>query len=306
MHHGYDAGCGLDGGRNPPASGLPSGRMSLLEMINWSLSGFVAALQTLSMEMANAARKAHADPDARLSPEDRERITANLNYISEQIRKLSLEGPEERLGRIFTGLRIGGDPSYATLANELNILGQAIEDGIRYERFFRYEREKARPLMRMPGEWAASLAKFASAQSEIEAGLDCYGLERYPACVFHMMRVAEIGMRALARERQVTFPNHRLEWAEWENVIDQIDSKAKAATAGMSRGPERDAARAFYAAAIAQLRAFKETRNRIMHTRGPVFDDLDALRAINQVRDFMNGLSAKIGEKTKTPIRRWP
>jgi hypothetical protein len=42
-----------------------------------------------------------------------------------------------------------------------------------------------------------------------------------------------------------------------------------------------------------------------MHTRGK-FDELDAQRAINQVRDFMNGLSAKIGEKTKTPIRRWP
>ena len=122
-----------------------------------------------------------------------------------------------------------------------------------------------------------------------------------------MMRVAEIGMRVLARERQVSFPKHPLEWAEWENVIDQIDSKAKAATTGMARGPQRDAARAFYTAAIAQLRAFKETRNRIMHMRGG-FDELDAQRAINQVRDFMNGLSAKIGEKTRRsiPLSRWP
>ena len=119
-----------------------------------------------------------------------------------------------------------------------------------------------------------------------------------------MMRVAEIGMRALARERQVSFPRHPLEWAEWEKLIDQIESKARDATAGMPRGPERDAARAFYTSAVAQLRAFKETRNRIMHMRGN-FDELDAQRAINQVRDFMNGLSAKIGEKTHRPIRKW-
>ena len=40
-----------------------------------------------------------------------------------------------------------------------------------------------------------------------------------------------------------------------------------------------------------------------MHVRRS-YDELDALKAINQVRDFMNGLSAKIGEKTRRPIRR--
>jgi hypothetical protein len=122
-----------------------------------------------------------------------------------------------------------------------------------------------------------------------------------------MMRVAEIGMRSLARERKVSFPNHPLEWAEWEVLIDQIESKARSATTGMPRGPQRDAARAFYTAAVAQSRAFKETRNRIMHMRGN-FDELNARRAINQVRDFMNGLSAKIGEKTRRaiPLSRWP
>ena len=80
---------------------------------------------------------------------------------------------------------------------------------------------------------------------------------------------------------------------------------SKAATAGTPSGPERDAARTFYTAAVAQLRAFKETRNQIMHMRGD-FDELDAIRAINRVRDFMNGLSAKIGEKTRRPIGKWP
>ncbi len=30
------------------------------------------------------------------------------------------------------------------------------------------------------------------------------------------------------------------------------------------------------------------------------------LQGVNQVRDYMNGLSTKIGETTRGPIRRWP
>ena len=114
-------------------------------------------------------------------------------------------------------------------------------------------------------------------------------------------------MRSLARERKVSFPNRPLEWAEWENVIDKIERESRLATNGVPAGHQRDAARSFYSAAVAQLRAFKETRNRIMHMRGS-FDELDAQRAMTQVRDFMNGLSAKIGERTRRPISlsRWP
>jgi hypothetical protein len=195
--------------------------------------------------------------------------------------------------------------SYLDLAKELETLLQAIEDDVRLEYFFHYRRDKGLMLLRVPSDWAPTLSAFPSVKPEIDAGVDCYALEHNAASVFHMMRVSEIGMRALARERQVSFPKHPLEWAEWDNIIDQIDSKAKTVTVGMSRGPARDAARGFYTAAVAQLRAFKETRNRIMHMRGR-FDELDAQRAINQVRDFMNGLSRKIGEKTRSPIWRWP
>ncbi len=65
---------------------------------------------------------------------------------------------------------------------------------------------------------------------------------------------------------------------------------------------------AFYNGAIGQLHGFKDTyRNAVMHVRRN-HDELEALRAVNQVRDFMNGLSAKIGEKARRPIplSRWP
>jgi hypothetical protein len=279
--------------------------MSLLDMINWMLFTFVEALRTLTLEIDYAAQCSQVD--AVVKEGDRQRLIASLNSIAIECRKLDLVNAENRFRRILPIMQLHSEVSYAALVSELNILRQAIEDDTRSELFYYYPRQKAALLLSVDSDWRIVMASFPSAKGEIEAGVDCFCMEHNSACVFHMMRVAEIGMRALARERQVTFPRHPLEWAEWENIIDQIESKARDATTGMPRGHQRDAARAFYTAAVAQLRAFKETRNRIMHMRGG-FDELDAQRAINQVRDFMNGLSAKIGEKTRKPIplSRWP
>jgi hypothetical protein len=95
------------------------------------------------------------------------------------------------------------------------------------------------------------------------------------------MRVVEIGMRALARERGVTFPRHPLEWAGWQNILEQTEKKAKAATDGMPRGPKKDAMQAFYSGAVGQLQGSRTLRNVVMHVRCS-YDELDAPRAISR------------------------
>jgi hypothetical protein len=277
--------------------------MSLLDMMNFSYFSFATAVQLVAQDMGYEAYTMSQETAAPLNDARRALIKNHIEYLATKCTDLLLERTDARLQRIF--LLLNRHYSRDELVQELEVLLQAVDDDIRMEYFFHYRRDRGLLVLMWPGEWAATTGAFPSARGEIGEGIDCFGLEHYAASVFHMMRVAEIGMRALARERKVSFPKYPLEWAEWEHVIDQIGSKAREATNGMWRGPQRDAAQAFYTAAVAQLRAFKETRNRIMHMRGN-FDELDARRAINQVRDFMNGLSAKIGEKTKTPIRRWP
>jgi hypothetical protein len=185
--------------------------------------------------------------------------------------------------------------TYDQILDHMLTLKEAVDDDARDVHFYHYPPHKALALLRITEDWSATINRsaFPSANPEIEAGVDCYALERNTACVFHMMRVAELGMRALARERQVSFPKHPLEWADWQNILEQTESRAKAATSRMPRGPAKDAALAFYSGALGQLHAFKDTyRNVVMHVRR-TYDELDALRAINQVRDFMNGLSPR-------------
>lgn len=291
-------------------AGMPCGRWSLLDMMNFSLQGFALALKALSRETEIARVQTLSASGARVADDYRKRLDDSLQFVEEQCHKLNLGNARNRLERTFVALRSSSSVftfpiyTYGSLYKDLITLKEAIEDDIKSEYFYHYPRQKAE-LVFKNGEWIPAFKAFPSMKSEAEEGIDCYALGHNPACVFHMMRVAELGMRALARERRVAFPKHPIEWAEWGKLIDEIETNARAATNGMTRGPALDAARAFYTAAVAQLRAFKETRNRIMHMRGG-FDELDAQRAMNQVRDFMNGLSVKIGEKTKTPIRRWP
>jgi len=300
-HQEYDADCGLGEGRNPPVCGLPSGRWSLLDMMNFSLQSFVIALAMLSQEVRAAATH---PTDALVSDPDKKRALANLQFIAERCRQLGLAAAEHRLQRCFLVLTDVRSPTYGTLAGELVTLNETIGDDIKTEYFYHYPRQKVL-LMIANAEWLPIFDAFPSSRTEVEEGLDCYALGHPTAAVFHMMRVAELGMRALARERQVTFPKHPLEWADWQNILDQTEAKAKAATNSMSRGPPKDAALAFYNGAIAHLHALKDMyRNSVMHMRR-TYDDLDAQRAIGQVRDFMTGLSRKIGEKTRRPIRKW-
>lgn len=195
---------------------------------------------------------------------------------------------------------------YDQYKTELRYLRESIEDGIKEKYFYYYPNEKTKLLIAATNDWNLALSKFPSCRNDILSGMDCYAINQNTAAIFHMMRAAEIGLRALARERGVSFPKHPLEWADWQNILEETEKKVRAATQGMSRGPKKDAMQAFYSGAIGQVHAFKDTyRNVVMHARRS-YDELDALRAINHVRDFMNGLSVKIGEKTRSPIRRWP
>lgn len=279
-------------------------------MINFRLDTFIAVLGLVAQEQFMAFQHAHDNPRALLAKdgEDRKRFDANFKFIADKCQEWVFARACDRIERIYISLRTKPAYNYADLATDLKTLHEGIEDDIKFERFFHYAQHRAQPLLKMQGDWAAMLAAtaFPSLEKELERGLDCFGFEDYDGCVFHLMRVAEIGMRALARERKVTFPKHPLEWADWQNIIEGIEKSARTVGPRMPRGPAKDAATAFYSGAVAQLHAFKDKfRNAIMHVRKS-YKEPETLQAINQVRDFMNALSVKVGEKTRRPIRKWP
>jgi hypothetical protein len=238
----------------------------------------------------------------------RERVGRAKDLATE----INLTGTTRTLDRLLTAI---GDPAdhkrhmivnFATdIAHLLGEVAQRLQEELEEHHFVMLDNNKSAVLLHVDDDWAPSIKKFRSAEYDIKNGVDCYACEHDTACVFHMMRVAEIGLRALSREREVSFPDKPIEWAQWEELIDKIDAGGKAVANALAKGPERDAARAFYRGAVGQFHSFKDRyRNVVMHVRKR-YDSPAALRSINEVRDFMNGLSAKIGEKTRGPIQRW-
>jgi len=66
-----------------------------------------------------------------------------------------------------------------------------------------------------------------------------------------------------------------------------------------SAGAKKDAEQAFYSGVLADLNSFKdEFRNMVAHVRGS-YHELRALRALNQVKNFMNRIGERFDEDGK-------
>jgi hypothetical protein len=279
-------------------------------MMNFVLSNFVQTMKLLDQEISvcyirggGMSSGPPAQSSTALSGDDRARLVLNVEAITRVCRQMSLPSAENRLQRIFG--QLNGSTSYEVMHLELAVLKQSIEDDIQYERFYHYPHALGALVLRVQADWAPTFQSFPSGQvkTEVDAGVDCYALGQPTAAIFHFMRVAEFGLRALARERRVRLPRNKpIEWGMWAEIINQIET-AKKKIEQKRAGPKKDSALDFYSGAIAHFNGFKDQyRNNVMHVR-KAYEPFEAEIAMRQVRDFMNKLSAKVGETTRGQIK---
>jgi len=156
-------------------------------------------------------------------------------------------------------------------------------------------------------EWLFGLpvhSAFPSAREDIKAAGNCLAAECSTAAVFHLMRVAEYGLRALARDRRIQkLPKGPapIELATWEEIIRELE-KAETAIQGYPKTLAREAQFDFYHGAMMQFKRFKNIfRNRVMHARED-FGRTEAMGVYENVRDFMQTLARCISESKRTPV----
>ena len=120
--------------------------------------------------------------------------------------------------------------------------------------------------------------KFSEATKEIKEAGACYALERNTAAIFHLMRAAEYGARALAVSVGVavggTVP---LEYETWGKLAKNIKDRIDAVGVNQWSAPARSNFLAFYSGSLADFVAFKdECRNLLMHTRSGLYNQHEA------------------------------
>ena len=137
--------------------------------------------------------------------------------------------------------------------------------------------------------------RFKHARPDIREAGNCIAVGLPTAAVFHLMRVAEYGLRSLARRLKVTLTthhgqNHPVDYADWEKVIVGIKNTLTAAR-GLAPGPRRQAKLERYSDAADHCTFMKDIwRNNISHARKP-YKDSEAISVLERVRDFMQFLT---------------
>jgi hypothetical protein len=191
--------------------------------------------------------------------------------------------------------------TWRDLRTQLKVLREAIDGDLQGRWFAVISAEKGKLVFGNYIFWDPVDEKFPSATYDITEAQLCYGLERNTATVFHCMRIAEIGLRSLARRMKVKLPKRaRLEWAEWQTVLREMSKVADAIAGTKKAGPAKDELLDFYRGALGQFYGFKdEYRNHVMHTRSS-YDEHRAASVLLQVRDFMVKLSMRIDERGRS------
>ena len=134
---------------------------------------------------------------------------------------------------------------------------------------------------------------FSSANFDIEEAGKCFATARYTACVMHLMRCLEVGLKSLGLGlgiASITNPN-------WQTIINQVNSAiaTKKATLGVAWKLEEE----FYTNAVAHLFAVKNAwRNPTMHVEKKYTEE-EAEDIFNAVKGFMRTLAGHLTEKGK-------
>ncbi len=173
-----------------------------------------------------------------------------------------------------------------------SMLSVTVENEVSLRLYFEISQEKAKLYGDNAEPFGTAVAvAFPSISFDAGEANRCYALGRNTACVFHLMRVLEIGLGALANQFGKA-SNH----ANWETIINQIEK----AIGEIEKDPNKPAnwkdEREFWSQCASHFRVVKDAwRNYTAHARGK-YDDQEAEDMLGNVRGFMQKLATHLHE----------
>jgi hypothetical protein len=141
---------------------------------------------------------------------------------AEGCKKARLKHPLEALNISRRWISGGGSNRLAALS-ELTHVEEAVSNELDRNFFVLISRERQKyinPLWLFGKDVESA---FPSTQSSIKELSDCMAFDVSTGAVFHLMRIAEIGLRALAWDRRIKIPQKTpIDLATWEQVIIEL------------------------------------------------------------------------------------
>ncbi|MDG4890468.1 hypothetical protein [Mesorhizobium sp. WSM4887] len=193
--------------------------------------------------------------------------------------------------------RLNNGAMYRDLEYGFNAIKDALDDGLEGHFIYRYPAHRARILSEWKNDWRAVYTRFPESVNDIRVGVDLWALQHHTASVFHMMRVLEIGLRALAHDLQLSFTIEN-----WQNIVDRIEAAIKQQQKSLPRGEERNSRLQFLGEAAKEFSYFKDGwRNYVSHNKTD-YDEHQSRSVMEHVSHFMailaKGLTVSQAEAT--------
>jgi hypothetical protein len=269
---------------------------TLLEMLEFLASEWSQLIRSLE-ELTNLL---NLEMVRAMVDEDRAYFTKPLRQVSDSCALLGLNFSfayaEELIALIESRSLFLGDGKNLTpeeLVGEFSILRKRIDDELKNRKFLAISPGKS-AFYRTLDLFGDKVTKaFPSARKDIEEAGTCYACGRSTAAVFHLMRVMEVGLRALGASLNNPDLDPRKN-PSWERILKPCDDELRKPIA--DRRPEWRTDDLFYSNATANLRAVKDAwRNPTLHVEVD-YDDERALEILNAVKSFMRHLALRCGE----------
>jgi hypothetical protein len=181
------------------------------------------------------------------------------------------------------------------IIREIRGIHTVLDKELEQKKFVFIPPEKAKYFKKIRAEalfGAYTSLRFMDAENDIRDAGNSLAANLYDAAAFYLMRVAETGLRELAKKLKISFSKTPIGYAGWAVLVKAIDDKLSAKMP-KARSKKQSAALKFKHDLLADFKAFEVARNEIMHGRSK-YNEQEAIDLFNRVRDFMIRLANEI------------
>jgi len=257
--------------------------VTLLELLVIEADAFCRLSSMLGQMVMSLAGDRVPPPDV---------VGANLGELQREVERLNLRSPRRQLERMKEHFTSGQATARSMHPMVLDLYMRLLDD-LDDKHFLMIPAELNRYYTQeIPLFGKEVTEKFPSLSFEIDEAGKCFALNRNTACVFHLMRVMELSIRAVTRCLQM--PDAKPADRSWGVVLKGIRQGIEARWPTVAERDSGDGA--FFDALYASLDAVKNPwRNGTMHPANKYTDD-EAEHVFVAVRAFMTKLASRCDE----------
>ncbi len=263
----------------------PGKLWSLLDMLKVSGSAYVhlgTRIETARVIFTMAEAERPGSAARNLYPGETEALRNSLDMILHECRKLGLTVSEVLIAKRTNDL--------PQTLREFDLLMDAVFSEMGDKLFLFVPSHRAVFFEKLDLFKDEARAAFPKATQEIREAGNAFAAGLNTACVFHCMRALEQGIHALADDVGLTFDTQY-----WQNILDQIESAIRTEGKAPQSAAKGDRLQ-FLSEAASEFRHFKDGwRNYVSHAKLN-YEEPQALKIMEHVRDFIETLSTHLRE----------